>query len=261
MSGIKACNRALWSPDVLTRSVLSAWWCADDHGTARMTDDGSGLISSWIDRIGGMTVTATTTARPTWASTSFNSSKAGVTFDGSATGMSSTSLTTIPTGAVAGELWASCVQQSVPGANGLIIDYGAAGGVATANTRQLRSNASQLVAASDGSVAMNGGSLASPTCVSAQFSGTTMNAWTNGVAAAGNPTTIGTLNTGTTRARIGAATGSGITNSGLFVAPHIFILTGTLSLPDRQRFEGFLAWDGGYQASLPATHPYQRFRP
>ena len=58
----------LWSPYLLNPSVLKAWWNADDHGTSYMTDDGAGLISSWIDRIGNVAVTGTTTQRPTWAS-------------------------------------------------------------------------------------------------------------------------------------------------------------------------------------------------
>ena len=35
-----------WTPYDLGPGCLSAWWSADDHGTARMTDDGAGLISN-----------------------------------------------------------------------------------------------------------------------------------------------------------------------------------------------------------------------
>jgi hypothetical protein len=259
MSGLKACNRALWSPDVLTRSVLSAWWNADDHGTVRMTDDGAGLISSWIDRIGGMALTGTTTARPTWASGSFNSTKAGVTFDGSATTLAGTTLTTLPTGAVASEMWLSAVQTLAQ--TGVLVAYGAIGAGAR---RQISSNSTFHPLISDGSTNLTQTgtpTLASPGVVSGQMFSTTENGWMTGVAFPANPATIATLNTGTTRLRLGASNNTAAATFFGGVIRHAFILTGTLSLADRQRLEGYLAWDGGFQASLPQTHPYQLFRP
>lgn len=259
MSGLKACNRALWSPDVLTRSVLSAWWSADDHGTARMTDDGSGLISSWIDRIGGVTLTGTTTARPTYGSTSFNSSKAGLTFDGSANCLTGTSLTPLPAAAVAGEMWLSLTQTLAQ--TGVMLSYG---GVAAGARRRLSCNATFHPIVSDGATNLTQGGtpfLSSPGVVSGQMFATTENGWMSGVAFPSNPVAISTLNTGTTRMRLGADNNTAAASFFGGVIRHAFILTGTLALADRQRLEGYLAWDGGFQASLPQTHPYQLFRP
>jgi hypothetical protein len=261
MSAILACKRDPWGPHVLTRSVLKAWWNADDHGTARMTDDGAGLISNWVDRIGGMAVTATTTARPTWAASSFNSTVAGLTFDGVANCFVSTTLTTLPTGAVAGEIWVSTVLNTA-GSLVNIFDYG--GAVASsARVLQASSGAGKARVSDLTTIGADTSAnvLTTPSVVSGQFFGTTMNGWINGNAFTVNPVTISSLNTGTTRARIGASNLGAAAGFWPGVIRHVFVLQGTLSDVDRQKFEGFLAWDGGYQASLPATHPYQRFRP
>lgn len=259
MSGLKACNRALWSPDVLCRSVLSAWWSADDHGTANMTDDGAGLISSWIDRIAGIALTGTTTARPTWASNSFNASKAGLTFDGTATALAGTSITALPNAAVAGEMWLSMTQTLAQ--TGVILSYG---GIAAGARRKLTANATFHPILSDGTTNnqdLTGRVISLPSAVAGQMFSTTANGFNTGVAFAANPVTIGALNTGTTRMRLGADNNTAAASFFGGVIRHAIILTGTLALADRQRLEGFLAWDGGFQASLPQTHPYQLFRP
>jgi hypothetical protein len=71
-----------------------------------MTDDGSGVISAWVDKVGAMSVTAATTARPTWTVGALTSptgnAKSGLTFDGTANCMVSTDLSTLPTGTTAG---------------------------------------------------------------------------------------------------------------------------------------------------------------
>jgi hypothetical protein len=41
----------------------------------------------------------------------------------------------------------------------------------------------------------------------------------------------------------------------------IVIYSTALSSPARQRVEGYLAWKWGLQGSLPATHPFSKFRP
>ena len=94
-----------FSPYDLGRDILRNWWSADDHGTARMTDDGAGLISSWTDRIAGLAVTAVTAARPTYGATAL-AGRPALTFDGVANCLASTSLTNMPTGAQDGEIWA-----------------------------------------------------------------------------------------------------------------------------------------------------------
>lgn len=259
MSGLKACNRDPWSPYVLPRSVLSAWWNADDHGTANMTDDGAGLISNWVDRIGGIALSGTTTARPTWTNNAFNTSKAGVTFDGTATTLTGTSLTPLPSGAVAGEMWLSMTQ--ILAQVGVMLSYG---GVAAGARRRLSCNATFHPIVSDGATNLTQSGtpfLSSPGVVSGQMFATTENGWMSGVAFPNNPVTISTLNTGTTRMRLGADNNTAAASFFSGVIRHAFILTGTLGLADRQRLEGWNAWDGGYQAQLPVTHPYQLFRP
>ena len=50
--------RHITLPTDILGSPLKAWWDADDWGNASLvTDDGSGLISSWKDRVGSMALT------------------------------------------------------------------------------------------------------------------------------------------------------------------------------------------------------------
>lgn len=258
MSGLKACNRDLWSPHVLTRSVLSAWWNADDHGTARMTDDGAGLISNWVDRIGGLALTAVTTARPTWASASFNTSKAGITFDGAVNCFVTTTLTS-PTGANASEIWV--VATATVAQNATLLAYG---GSTNGTLRNVAMTSAFKVRSGDGTnlnIDTSSNLISSPSVVNGQLFGTTVNGWINGNAFTANPTTIPTLNTGTTRMRVASTTGGSASSFFGGVVRHVMILNGTLTAADRQRLEGYFAWDGGFQASLPVSCPYQRFRP
>jgi hypothetical protein len=254
----RAGARSLWTPHVLSRSILKAWWSAEDHGTQNMTDDGSGLISNWVDRIGGLAVTAVTTARPTWSSNAFNG-KPALTFDGAANCFVATALANLPTGAAPGEIWGVC-QEGVLAANGAVFRYGGGG----ETTRAIVGQPNFQAQANDGATnnADTGPNLLSaPSIVSAAFAGTTLNGWINGLSFTGNPTTIPTLNTGTARLRIGANNSGSATNLFAGVIADILVIAGTLSTADRQRLEGYLAWKDVMQGSLPLLHPYRSFRP
>ncbi len=142
-----------WAPVASLGSTLGAWWTADDHGTARMTDDGSGVISSWTDSVGAMAITAATTARPTWTSTAFNSAYAGLTFDGTANCFASTTLTTLPTGANAG--WAMLVV--APTTSGTLYHMLSYGGTANATLRSLRKASNNAAQITDGTTGISSG--------------------------------------------------------------------------------------------------------
>jgi hypothetical protein len=45
------------------------------------------------------------------------------------------------------------------------------------------------------------------------------------------------------------------------VVRHVMAIAGSSSVQDRQRMEGWLAWDCGLTGSLPANHPYKNARP
>jgi hypothetical protein len=67
---------------------------------------------------------------------------------------------------------------------------------------------------------------------------------------------------GTTGVRIGAdltVTNGGNTWDGQI--GEIIIISGDLTLADRQRLEGYLAWKWGLESNLPANHPYKLLPP
>ncbi len=257
-------QKTRFSPYQLSGSVLKAWWSAQDHGSILMTDDGSGLISNWKSRAATYdAITATTTARPTWGATSFNSAYPGLTFDGTANCFVTTTLTNFPTGANAGEIWAvgSCTTNA---STTHIFTYGGAFGTAVARSLRKAPAASNRFNFSDGSASasvLNPPTTTSPFVGRANFTGTAMRGWINGTENATDPVTIATLNTGTTRLRIAANNTTGAANFGQMVGADFLILSGVLSTADAQKMEGYFAWTYGFQASLPDTHPYQRFRP
>lgn len=216
-------------------------WLSPNHN---LTNDGAGLISSWAGRKGAVTVTAATTARPTWAANSFNSAHAGLTFDGVANTMASTTLTGLPTSSTSGEIWA-VFGPFTNIATQFVCRYGAT----TAGAyRSLGSTASAAANITEGLTAC---SVASPlltagfNIVRGQWSGTTESIWLNGVAGASNPVTIASLNTGTTRIRIGAGNATSAANFAATVVSDVFI-TGILNTLDANRMLGWIVANRGF---------------
>lgn len=251
-------KHATWSPDVLTRSVYRADWNADDHGTARMTDDGSGLISSWIDRINGLTATASTTARPTWAASSFNGAYSGVTGDGVANALTVATITALPTGATAGGMWLAFSMPSSVSGTGVIVRYGTGG----ATSRGINHSSTARFQITDATTNLTEGSVvtAGAHVIGGYWTGTTEGGRIDGRDTNPATATIATINTGTTRMRFfsAVATSPGTFGAGVL---HRAIFATLLSTADRQRMEAYLMWDAGLQALMPATHPYRYRRP
>lgn len=247
-----------WTPWTIPRSVDAAWWAADDLA--------NGSVSTWLDRMRALSLApfAGTGSAPVKAATSFNSAYPGVTGAGSGTSdcLQTTTLTNLPTAAVPGEIWSSYSQTGIS-AISYICFYGGTGANAGRTTR---ANASGTFTVSDGTTANNSTLTPSgPAVGMGNWSGTSMNAYLNGTDGVSNPTTITTLNTSTTRLRLFA--NNSATPGSIFtgVIRHVLILTGIssgITLPGRsttlkQDLEGFFAWDSGFQASLPTTHPWR----
>jgi hypothetical protein len=249
-----------WTPLDLG-AALKAWWNADDHGTARMTDDGAGLISSWTDKVGSMAIAGATTARPTWSATSFNTSYAGLTFNGTANALSSTTLTTLPTGATAGELWALLTQLMPVGTAG--IKHAVAYGINNPSAARILGRAVAtlnriIVSEAATTITDTLIDFSSPAIVGGAWSGTSMTARANGAATTPASAVIAALNTSTTRFVIGAS--SSLTAFANVVVRHVFVTT-TLTTLQRQQLEGWMAWDASLTGLLPAGHPYKSARP
>lgn len=247
-------NRGRFHPLHLTRSVLTAWWAAED-----LT---SGSVTNWTDRIGGLVMTQATGAqRPTQAATSFNGAYPGVSFDGAMTNLGLTSLGNIPIGSTAGEIW--CVATNTSIVSTIAIPAVVGTGVAASRRLQAGTSGNLGVAGvNDGTGSDTSATpWTSPLIVKGDWSGTAMNCFVNGVPAAGNPMTIGSLNTNNTRARIGAS--SAVNPANFWPGPiaDVLILTSVLSTALRQKTEGYFAWKYALQSQLPTTHPYKLFQP
>jgi hypothetical protein len=201
-----------------------------------------------------LAVTASSTARGTWGVNSFNSAYPGITLDGIANCYATTSLGPLPVGSAPGAMiWVGTIAN--PGStNGQIVSYGTGAGT----TRTIRQSTAGFYGVSDSSNTVSASaSNFSPAIVYGDWSGTVENGYMNGAAFSGNPKTIGSLNTGATRLRVGAnvsASPGGFTPS---VVSDVMILSGVPSIADRQRLEGYFAWNRGLANVLPAKHPYK----
>lgn len=251
MRGGRRYFRAPATPFNIGSGLVAEWWSAQDIGL--MINDGAGLISNWISRVSGLAVTATTTARATYGATSFNTSYPGLTFDGTANCYVTTTLATLPTGAT--ETWLWLVGTQTAGQTTNTGAYGSTG----ANDVTIGGSAAFKGRITDGTtVSVDGGSnvVSSPFLLCGQWVSTTQNGWVNGTALTTNPATITTINTGTTRLRIGA--GNGVSASQFFGGVlSDFMVTKALSTLQRQQIEGYLAWNRGLVSVLPTNHPYK----
>lgn len=247
---------------MLTRSVLRGWWCADDWtNTQLVTDDGSGVLSSWKDRINGIAATAATTARPTASATAFDG-LAGVTFDGVANAMTATAgLSALPNGAEPGEVWVVGKNPATSGTH-TWAGYGqVTSGQPVGRSLNTISNSGvrrlQVADGQTGAISFQD-PITNPVIGSGWWDGTTSGGFQNGTPFTTTKTV--TPNTPTTRLRLGAGIN---TSAGAFlpgVLRHVFATT--LMPPNlRDRLTGWCAWDSGLQSLLPSDHPYRSAPP
>ncbi len=99
-------------------------------------------------------------------------------------------------------------------------------------------------------------SLGFPCITNVTFSGTNCLFYVNGSIVATNAST-GTFNLSL------YSIGSGVQDAGGAAIGNFcefIIYGGSFTTPQRQQLEGYLAWKWGLQSSLPATHPYYKFR-
>lgn len=240
-------SRGTFAPTDLG-GALVAWWNADDHDTANMTDDGDGLISAYVDRIGGLSLTAAAGARPTWGAAAFTgfdgTTKAALAFDGTANCLTGAT-TGLPTGTTPGEIWLVATGPAVAdGSNRNPFTYG---GTAGGTFRRFRKATTDNASASDGAVTANALSTTAswvgvPKIIGGMFGATTVEVRANG--RAGTTATGATLNTGTTRTRIGADSANTAANFWLGAIRHVIVTT-ALTNAQRQQLEGWMAWDSG----------------
>lgn len=182
------------------KNGLVAWIDARTYPT-HMTDDGGGLLSSVVDRVGGIVFTASGSGRPTYNAALYNGN-GGIVGDGANTFLTAASVPAALSGASIGEIWILGTCTSGSAAVGVFCSIG---GTGAATKREVRKSASYKTQVTDGSTTESDTrvSLVDQTVViRVQFLGTQMNMWINDFACATNPTSIATLATGTTRWRL-----------------------------------------------------------
>lgn len=248
-----------YDPEVALGSALKAYWEAADYGTSRVTDDGGGLISSWKDRKLGLDLVAATTARPIY-STDYVNGEPAFLFDGVANFMRVASTTGLPTGADAGQIWVLHEGIGTTSALTFIASYG---GATSGTQRRLgRSNGSERLAVSDATTNTNATGNEGLITAGAghmsmgRWSGTTQEGRNRGQVTPA-ATTIATLNTGTTRATIGANNSNTAASFWNGAITAILITDDTLTLTQRQQLESWGYRRAGHLDYLPDDHPFK----
>ncbi len=244
------------SPSAILGSALAAWWSADDHGGANMTDDGAGLISSWKDRVAALDCTGATTARPTWTAAGFNG-RAGVTGDGVANALTVTSTTGLPTAADPGVVFAVFSTTLVDATARFPINYGG-----TATSRGMRQNNATglLVTCDAGAVGPSVAFTAAGSFIVLSIAtGALLQGRING-SAAGSSAVV--PNSGTNRLRLFSnSNGAGAAGFLGGTIRQAGVITGVPTQAQILALEGWFALDGGLQSRLPGNHPYRVQRP
>jgi hypothetical protein len=95
-----------------------------------------------------------------------------------------------------------------------------------------------------------------------QRDSTTHNIWNNGNFTARSSNTVTATATNSTRVGIGGyADGGGEQQAANIDIAEIVFYQSALSLSNREKIEGYLAWKWGLQANLPNDHPYKNSPP
>jgi hypothetical protein len=206
------------------------WWCADDIGTANITSDISGLISSWLGRVNGTQLISSGTAKPVIGVQAFDSTiygprKSGVAFDGIDDVLTGTVFPAIPIGAVESELWVVVDANGPTGVTAGIVAYG---GTSAGNSRQLtRSSGTPARVGVNNNATFVQDTLYtfnSRQIATGIFEATPlMTANLDNLATSINSTPAAALNTGSTRFRLGANMSGTPTNFLNGVIRHVFI--------------------------------------
>jgi hypothetical protein len=243
-----------WTPLDLGTD-LKAWWAADDAP--------DGAFTTIIDRVAAQTLTSeggVMSIANGW------DGERTIYFDGVNDDLVTTNLAGIPTGTAESEIWSLYDILNPPDgpANKMICSYG---GLAVATTRQSRVSVASFAAVSNGQVALTDTAmeLRGRHAMSASFefvsaSQSLLSGSVDGWKMIPATLTAAALNTGATRLRVGASNG---TTANQFANMHLkhLMITAKLTTANRRRMQGWLCWDGGIQAKLPANHPYRNSPP
>lgn len=224
-------------------------------------DTVDGAVSTWTDRVLGIAATNTGAARPVSAlvAPGFDgNSYRFLSFDGTQF-LNLATLTGLRNGTAAGEVW-SVVSQDSTDVLRQAISYGGPGNYRGVN--HIVTGGDQRFQAAMGTLLLNdtASDFSGYCVVGSRHSGTSFNGRINGVNTVPASVADITLNTPTTRGRIGAS--SELTATNLWLGKQaIHIVTKPLDTVRMFKLEGWLAWQRGLNARLDGSHPYRNVRP
>lgn len=236
-----------WTPASIG-STLKYWFDANDNAT--ITKDGSNNVSAWADKSGaGNNATASGAARPVYTATSSAMNNKPAMRSSAATSMTATGQT-LATNTIGLWMYNSLNQYLAYTGYPSIMAGPGTNGFGTAGVHGFF---------------IDGTGVAPSTIVFSQNGNTFNNAngasFTPGQAGAVFMVTQATSSNNTsTPIKIESPT-----TTVLYQWPgdvsEIVGIVGTLSLSDRQKLEGYLAWKWGFDSALPAGHPYKSAAP
>lgn len=247
-----------WTPYALPLTARPFWVVAKDHGTVNMTDDGAGLISAWISRNTGLTVTASLAARPTFNALGFASAYPAVVGDGLASVLNMTGTAGLPTADSPGALFLLGSTNSVSGLHVPLVYGGPTNGSFRRVSGTIANQSSDGLTTVTEDAAVRQGGWGVPNIGIAIFEPGSYRLRGHGMAL--GEVTTGTLNTGTSRLCLFAS--SAASPASFWDGPicEAMIYNGVPSVDLCQRMEGYWAWEypaAGIVAALPNDHPYK----
>jgi len=258
---ITGSQKVNWDPSLISTAL---WLDANDSATITQS---SSLVSQWNDKSGNIRhATASTTARPTYSGSSFNS-KPGLTFDGTANVLRADGVASIVQGndapfsvaAVFSATSGSTFRNVCSFGSSASGDFFHAFQIDDLNnlTQSRRLTSAPLVQKNITGTSGTSTNLA----LVYTFLGTTGFIYKNGTQDATGDLDVDTFGTNTNQFAIGALARNTSTGFLAFTLSELIVTVGVFSTLNRQKTEGYLAHKWGLTANLPSDHPYKTVGP
>ena len=254
-------NETVWNPSMIQTAL---WLDANDSSTVAQS---GGLVSQWNDKSGNRrNATASSTARPTYGATSFNS-RPGLTFDGAANVLRADALATIAQGNDSPFSTVAVFNAASGSTFRNIAGFGSSAGTEYFHTYQIDNNNNLVQSRRTTNSPLiqknitGSSGISSNIIVGFTFSGTTGFIYKNGTEDATGDLDLDTFGSSPNQFAIGALPRDTVSGFLAFTLAELVITTGVLSTTNRQKLEGYLAHKWGLTANLPAGHPYKTVGP
>lgn len=245
-----------WDP-TMASTPLARWFDLQDGATLAVADGAASAVASKVGA--DVLVQATAGNRPAYGATLFDGARPGLSFDGTDDGLNTTSVS---------DLTGPLTVISVFTMDGAATAYARLVSLGPASLPDyvngfvpiLRDNSSAAIDSYRNNALVVTAAIATgvPAIVVNDADATTIRFVVNGTAGSAVSSTHVAYAPG--ELAVGMATnGAGYRWKGKL--GELLIYKGSLSLGDRQKAEGYLAWRWGLTAYLPSGHPYKSFAP